>query len=91
MGIDNGKPYFAYIDNFVDSQNPNGTERSLLLREIMGRSTLENRFYYYKDSVGNYYFSDKTAVTIDGPTTDPNHGGHGFGNQYILTEIRDNH
>ncbi|MFM9826134.1 hypothetical protein [Flavobacterium sp.] len=91
MGIDIGKPYFSYYDNFVESQFKDGSPRSNSTLELIGTNTSENRFYYYQDSVGNYYFSDKTAKTLDGPTIDPNHNGHGFGNQYILTEIRDNY
>ena len=59
--------------------------------ELIGTNVSENRFYYYQDSVGNYYFADKTAKTLDGPadtSTYPN--SHGQNNQYIITEIRDN-
>ncbi|WP_035141908.1 hypothetical protein, partial [Flavobacterium daejeonense] len=83
MGIDNGKPYFSYYDNYVDPFNDDGSVRSLSARELIGTKTLENRFYYYKDSVGNYYFADKTATTIQG-------AAHGTGLEYVLTEIRDN-
>jgi len=87
MGIDNGYPYFSYYDNFVDGHFENGNTRTYNTMELIATDVLQNRFYYYKDSAGNYYFSDTTAVTIDGP---PPPLGHGSGNQYILTEIRDN-
>jgi hypothetical protein len=84
MGIDNTKPYFSYYDNFVDPYLPDGTTRksdSAML--LYATDTLANRIYYYKDSVGNYFFADRSATTID--------GSHGSNLEYILTEIRDNY
>lgn len=92
MGVDsNGNPYFSYYDNFVDSKFKNGNTKSYSTMELQATNTNENRFYYYIDSAGNYYFSDESAKTLDGPSdtyTYPN--SHGQNNEYILTEIRDN-
>lgn len=91
MGIDNGKPYFSYYDNFVDSHFKDGSPRGESTRELIGTNINENRLYLYPDSVGNYYFSDKSAKTLDGPTDTYNYPySHSQNNQYILTEIRDN-
>jgi hypothetical protein len=83
MGIDNGKPYFQYYDNYVDYKNKDGSTRSKATVELLGTNVSSNRLYCYPDSVGNYYFADKEATTIIGPS-------HGYTLQYVLTEVRDN-
>jgi len=83
MGIDNGKPYFQYYDNYVDPLNKDNSYRSKATVELLGTNVSSNRLYCYLDSVGNYYFADKESTTIIGPS-------HGYTLQYVLTEVRDN-